>query len=1336
MKARLHGVVALVVTFALLLTITPSRADAGELHGRWSGLEPAEVEASEAVSSLDSLPLGFEPNQGQFDPAVRFAARYGGGTFFFTSQGMAMVFLRHKVSSPSIFDGVRGLLMERQHPRAEELALMVRFSGALPSPRLEGLDPLPGTLNYYIGDDPSAWQAGLSTFGSIVYRDLYRGIDLRYSATLERLKYEFFLDPGADVDQIALVYDGAEHLQLNEAGDLEIHTAWGALVEGAPVAWQEGEGGEREAVAVHFALAPGRQVGFEVGPYDQGRPLVIDPGLAYRSAAAPTLEYSTFVGGSGTDSGYGLAIDGAGNTVVTGRVASANFPTTSGAYDRAHGGDFDAFVVKLSADGSSLLYSTYVGGSNLDRGTAVALDGSGNALVSGDTRSSNFPTTSGAYDRDHNGGGDIFVVKLSSNGGSLLNSTFVGGSGNEESWGMALAGSGEPVVAGQSDSSNFPTPGGAYDRDHNGGFDAVVFKLASNLGSLRFSTYIGGSGDDKSKGVVLDSSDRAVVTGGTSSSNFPTTAGAYDRGHNGGEDLFILKLAANGDALVYSTYLGGSDDDRGWSPVLDHDGQPIVTGRTYSSDLPTKSAYDSGYNGDEDALLAKLSADGGSLVFCTYLGGADREMGHKPAVDGAGNVLLTGRTESGNFPTTSDALDRTHGGDKDVFVAKFSPNGQELQYSTYIGGGGAETGRWLKVVDGTDVVIAGSTESSTFPTTSGAYDGGHNGDSDVFVLRFDGLAGTGTGENVTDETGKVKLLIEGKEVTMRPFDPEVPGLPLLDVKVTAEEYKSHVLIHWQENCEQSSRPLFRPAVEYLKKPLLRDSYSKALAGIDRVPYVGLGHLAFLPSILRGSTSITPPSGSKADWYVPGPEISPNLLAEYGEPVKLLSGRDFADYMAKEHAGVKSVLLFHDKAVPSILDADIRIFPGSEQDVLAVLASPKGQTSEGADLVATKLMSLKACQDVDREGFEKLLDKADEIVEEDIDDWGEKCVQVPDVKGRSLDDAKSLLTQKGFLVNAKKDFSSSPKDEVLGQDVGPETASKCAMLGRAIELEVSLGPQPQEFKLYEARALDDSGQSKSTFQVCEGLHLALKAKNSTGAPLDVSYDWVTTGPNGQRIDYLSWDNWQVTEPPDRLLHWYLHRTAPALSGNYTFLARSTHRQGGNTITQEKRAYFTVAPFGPLNISLERAVTCKDIDDDTYLPVNETTVFNTNDEIVWVWSHFGEAAGKHRVKWDFYQPNGSLYLSDDYDWDEVYCDHYVWNGIYVRGYQAANLPGQWRVDISLDGKKVKSLNFTINRATNTGESDLPASTGVKGIAGGSPAAPDWFSFDPGSEAPLRH
>jgi hypothetical protein len=1197
---------AFILTFVLLVTIIPGGAVASvpgssspiEPGGRRVAAEPGENKVSLVAPTPGSPSLIFEPNRGQFDQRVRFAARHGGGTFFFTRQGMAMVFNRQKTSTPSITDRIRDWWRRlgsntpaQPEQRFEQLALMVRFSGALPTARVEGVDPLPGTANYFIGDDPAGWLAGVPTFGTVLYHNLYPGTDLRYHASQIQLKYEFLLRPGAEVDRIALVYDGAERLKVNEAGELEIHTAWGTLIEEAPVAWQEGEQGEREPVPVRFALGSGGQVGFQVGEYDRARGLVIDPALHYgRAAAAPSLEYSTFVGGSGEESGYMLAFDSTENTVVTGRVDSSNFPTTSGAYDRGHGGDFDAFVFKLSADGSRLLWSTYVGGSDLDRGTALALDGSGNVYVVGDSRSSNFPTTSGAFDPGHNGGSDIFVIRLSSDGQSLQQSTFVGGSGNEETWGMALDSAGRPVVAGQSTASNFPTTAGAYDRGHNGGIDAAVFRLSSNLGSLDFSTYIGGSQDDKPKGVVLDDQDRAVITGGTLSSNFPTTSGAFDQGHNGGEDLFVLKLAKNGDDLVYSTYLGGSGNERGWSPVLDDEGRPIVTGRTYSSDLPVSSgAFDRGYNGDEDALLAKLSADGRDLVFCTYLGGSDREIGHKPAVDGAGNVLLTGRTASSNFPTTSDALDGTHGGGKDVFVAKFSPKAERLLYSTYLGGSGDETGRWLKVSEKvqTEVVISGSAGSSTFPTTSGAYDTGHNGDLDVFVLRFKDLATAGAAEESgkTGDDGTAKIRVAGKEVIVRPFDPQIPGHPLPGIQVTSKDYASHVLLIWQETCEDRPPPYYKPVVELLKKPvdfstrikaLAQAAQSQATATLPQVPgspRTDLDYALFLPSIFNRSILGSP--DVPKDWDVPGPEIAPSSLKDYGAPKTSIAGKDFAKHMAENYPDVKSIIFYHDKAVGAIADLMADIYESGDKSSIAVRIRDKGSPPGSLDeIVATKFLAQKACDKTKADEYEKALDWAKELADKELEDWKKECVVVPDVKGKSVQEAKTILYGKGFVVEEKKDYSSAPKDYVTGQDPGPEGISECAMRGRAIELDVSRGAEPKEFTLYLAGVLDDNGKARSVFQVDEGIHLWLKAKNSTGAPLDVSYDWLTTGPNGQRVDDLSWDDWQVTEPPDELLRWYLHRTTPAMTGDYTFVAKATYVLDGRKITQEKRATFKV------------------------------------------------------------------------------------------------------------------------------------------------------------------
>jgi hypothetical protein len=643
-----------------------------------------------------------------------------------------------------------------------------------------------------------------------------------------------------------------------------------------------------------------------------------------------------------------------------------------------------------------------------------------------------------------------------------------------------------------------------------------------------------------------------------------------------------------------------------------------------------------------------------------------------------------------------------------------------------MGGSGDETGRWLEVVDGTDVVLTGSAGSSNFPTTSGAYDTGHNGNLDVFVLRFDGLASGGgpppppPPEDITDNTGEAEIDIGEKKVTVRPFNPLIPGQPLPGIKVTAKDYASHVILIWEETCEDHPPPYFMPVVEMLKKPITFDRRVKALAQavvssetteLQQVVVparTDLGFTLYLPSIFYNAI------GGPKGWDVPGSEIAPSPLKDYGDPKTSIAGKDFPKYMADNYPEVKSIIFYHDKAVATTDDLMADIYESGDKTSIAVRirdkSSPPGSLEE---IVATKFMAEKACDKTKADEYETALDWAKDLADKELDDLQKECVVVPDVKGKPVQEAKSILQEKGFVVEEKKDYSSAPKDSVTGQDPGPEGLGKCAVKGRAVELEVSRGAEPREYTLYEAEVYDTNGKAKGTFEACESVELWLKGKNSTGAPLDVRYDWETTAPNGQVVDWLSLENLRLTEPPGEALnHWISSRT-PALSGQYKFVGSATFKQNGSTITKEEQTSFKVAPFPPQNIRLQEALTCRNVSDDgEYSGV--TTNFTTNDDRVYSWFWWEEASGKHTVEWRWYQPNGSLYLSYDLSWDTISCGYLTWGWIGIRGAQAEDHPGRWHVDMYLDGNKVTSLSFSINRAASSSGEQSPV-MGEKDIGG---------------------
>ena len=498
------------------------------------------------------VPLSFVPNAGQTDDAVHYLVRGMGGTLFFTQREVVLS-LPVPDSSPAERD-LATVFGPIQNPQSEirNQLLRLRFEGANPAPDIVAGESLPGTVNYFLGNDPDQWHTNIPTYGGVVYRELYPGIDLRYDGTEGLLKGTFIVAPGVDPALIRWRYGGAADVRVDEAtGDLLIDLGAGShtLTEQAPTAWQE-INGQRVPVVVGYAMADDSTgVSFSLRDYDPTRPLVIDP----------TLVYSTFVGGSGgSDYGYSLALDGNGNAVVTGSTSSADFPTTAGAYDTSHNGSIDVFVFRLSADGGTLVYSTFVGGSSADHGYALALDGNGNAVVTGMTDSADFPTTAGAYDTSHNSSDDGFVFKLSADGSTLLYSTFVGGSSKEYlSFGLVLDDGGDAVVTGMTESADFPTTAGAYDTSYNGSDDVFVFKLSADGSTLLYSTYVGGGSEDRHPALALDGAGNVVVTGQTASADFPTTVGAYDTSFNETYDVFVFKLSADGSALLYSTLVGG-----------------------------------------------------------------------------------------------------------------------------------------------------------------------------------------------------------------------------------------------------------------------------------------------------------------------------------------------------------------------------------------------------------------------------------------------------------------------------------------------------------------------------------------------------------------------------------------------------------------------------------------------------------------------------------------------------------------------------------------------------------------------------------------------------------
>jgi hypothetical protein len=585
------------------------------------GLEPR------LAASYSRLPLRFERNDGQVDARVKFLARGPGHSLFVTPAEMVLSLRKGdgQRRKPGPLPGEVG------RAATGASVLRVRLLGARRDAEAEGLEELPGRTNYFKGNDPRRWRTDIPGYARVRSRGVYPGIDVVYYVNQKQVEYDFVVAPGADPRRIRLGFEGARDLRLDAEGNLVVALDGGEVVHHRPRVHQE-VASARRAVEGRFVLRGRKEAGFALGPYDTRQAVVIDP----------VLSYSTYLGGSEDDSGVGIAVDGQGSAYVGGITLSADFPTQDPLQTAP--GSYDVFVAKLSPSGDGLVYSTYLGGSSSDFGGNIAVDGQGSAYVVGETFSTDFPTQN-PYQEDQPNQ-DVFVTKLSPSGSSLVYSTYLGGGGDDYSSDVAVDGTGSAHVVGYTLSTDFPTLS-AYQTDQ-ASYDVIVTKLAPSGSSLVYSTYLGGDGADYGDGIAVDGPGSAYVTGTTLSTDFPTLNPLQP--DQPSSDAFVTKLSPSGDSLVYSTYLGGDGSDDGRSLAVDGQGSAYVIGDTQSTDFPTQSPYQADQPG-RDAFVTKLSPSGDSLVYSTYLGGNAVDNGIGIAVDGSGSVHATGRTFSTDFPT-------------------------------------------------------------------------------------------------------------------------------------------------------------------------------------------------------------------------------------------------------------------------------------------------------------------------------------------------------------------------------------------------------------------------------------------------------------------------------------------------------------------------------------------------------------------------------------------------------------------------------------------------------------------------------------------------------------
>jgi hypothetical protein len=653
------------------------------------------------------LPLSFEPNVGQADAEAKFLVRGQRASVFITSRGA--LFARRRDASVQTNGGAA------PGPEDGSAPLRMEFLGASGSARPVALQPLPGKANYVIGNDPSSWRTGIPTYRKVMVAGLYPGVDLVYYGNQRQLEYDFVVAPGADPGLIRLSFPGVEAIQVDRDGDLILTVAGQNVIQRRPHVFQRVDGARR-VVSGGYVISAKDQVNIQVGSYDHDRALVIDP----------VLVYSTYLGGGADDGGTAVAVDPRGNAYVVGGTSSIDFPTVN-PIQAANGGD--AFVVKIDPSGTNLLYSTYIGGSSGDGAIDIAVDPKGNAYVAGVTSSTDFPTASPL--QAANGGiVDMFVSKIDPSG-RLVYSTYLGGNGEDNGRGIAVDFRGNAYVTGFTLSTDFPTANALQTESR--GFDAFVAKIGASGTTLLYSTYLGGSGDESATGIAVDPRGNAYVTGSTDSTDFPI-ANPLQAAMSGIADVFITKIDPAGTTLVYSTYLGGSDNDIAYDIAVDPRCNAYVAGQTGSTNFPTMSSIQSENGGAGDAFVTKIDPAGTTLVYSTYLGGSDSDAALGIALNRRGNAYVTGFTSSTDFPTASP-LQAAKSRFADAFVAELDSSGTTLVYSTYLGGSDWEGGTDIAADARGNALVTGETRSADFPTAN-PLQAANRGTYDAFVARI------------------------------------------------------------------------------------------------------------------------------------------------------------------------------------------------------------------------------------------------------------------------------------------------------------------------------------------------------------------------------------------------------------------------------------------------------------------------------------------------------------------------------------------------------------------------------------------------------------------------
>jgi hypothetical protein len=711
-----------------LLTIVAAAAVPASVAAPKPALSPTAVNGRKIqfAERYGKLPLGFEANAGQTDSAVRFLSRGKGYTLFLTGSEAVLSLKNATAAAPT------------------DSLLRMKLVGANGGAAVTGTDELPGKSNYFIGNDPAQWRTNVPNYARVEYRNVYPGVDLVYYGNRSgQLEYDFQVAPGASPAAIRFAIgvgpQTGRKSRIDPSGDLIVETGGGAVRFHKPVIYQLAMNHRQwTPIDGHYVLRAGNQIGFEIPSWDHTQPLVIDP----------VLTWSTFLGGSGSSEANGIAVDSVGNAYVTGYTSSTNFPTMNPSQTTNKAApNATVFVAELNAAGTALVYSTYLGGSGGEQSQAIAVDSYGDAYVTGQTVSIDFPVMNpfqSACGGCGAGNTNAFVAELNPGGSALLYSTYLGGTGPVTGTGIAADSSGNTYVTGTTFSADFPTAN-ALLSTFQGTEAAFVAKLHLQDAtlSLAYSTYLGGNNSTQAFGIGTDSLGDAYVTGSTSATNFPTMNAIQPNCSlcgPGSANAFVTELNAAGSALVYSTYLGGTTaGSSGRGIAVDSSGSAYVTGFTNATDFPAVNPFQAACGkctaSNSNAFVAKFNPGGSALVYSTYLGGNWFDQGYAIAVDSSGDAYVTGMTESTNFPTLNAFQTTLPEYGEAAFVTELNAAGSALVYSTYLGGSGAVNCQGIAVDSSGNTYVTGGTSATDFPILN-PVQATFAGESDAFVTKM------------------------------------------------------------------------------------------------------------------------------------------------------------------------------------------------------------------------------------------------------------------------------------------------------------------------------------------------------------------------------------------------------------------------------------------------------------------------------------------------------------------------------------------------------------------------------------------------------------------------